>query len=78
MVWPSLEMGEKRVSVLLKSSFSPRGSFIVHRQQEGIIFTAFSDTAEYLYECLAERIKDEHGLNTALVTGDSEKLGCVI
>ncbi len=37
-----------------------------------IIFTAFSDTAEYLYDCLAERIKDEHGLNTALVSGDIE------
>ena len=37
-----------------------------------IIFTAFSDTAEYLYDCLAERIKAEHGLDTALVTGDIE------
>ena len=37
-----------------------------------IIFTAFSDTAEYLYDCLAGRIKDSHGLNTALVSGDIE------
>ena len=37
-----------------------------------IIFTAFSDTAEYLYDCLAGRIKDTHGLNTALVSGDIE------
>lgn len=37
-----------------------------------IIFTAFSDTAEYLYNCLAEPIKEHHGLNTALVTGDIE------
>ena len=37
-----------------------------------IIFTAFSDTAEYLYNCLAQPIKEKHGLNTALVTGDVE------
>lgn len=37
-----------------------------------IIFTAFSDTAEYLYDCLAEPIKAKHGLHTALVSGDIE------
>lgn len=37
-----------------------------------IIFTAFSDTAEYLYDCLAKPIKEKHGLNTALVSGDVE------
>ena len=37
-----------------------------------IIFTAFSDTAEYLYDCLAESIKAKHGLHTALVSGDVE------
>lgn len=37
-----------------------------------IIFTAFSDTAQYLYDCLAERIKKEEHLNVALVTGDVE------
>lgn len=37
-----------------------------------IIFTAFSDTAEYLYENLAERIKDNCGLHTALITGSAE------
>lgn len=34
-----------------------------------IIFTAFSDTAEYLYDTLAEDIKTKHGLNTVLITG---------
>ena len=37
-----------------------------------IIFTAFSDTAEYLYNCLADRIKRSEGLNVAMVTGDVE------
>ena len=37
-----------------------------------LIFTAFSDTALYLYDCLAEKIKTKYGLNVALVTGDVE------
>ena len=36
-----------------------------------IIFTAFSDTAEYLYKNLAPVIKEKTGLNTGLVTGDA-------
>ena len=34
-----------------------------------IIFTAFSDTAEYLYSTLAERILERHGLHSVLITG---------
>lgn len=34
-----------------------------------LIFTAFSDTAEYLYENISEMAQRELGLNTALVTG---------
>ena len=37
-----------------------------------LIFTAFSDTALYLYDCLADKIKNKYGLNVALVTGDVE------
>ena len=37
-----------------------------------LVFTAFSDTAEYLYNNLAERIHEKTGLHTALVTGDVE------
>ena len=37
-----------------------------------LIFTAFSDTAEYLYNCLADKIKNKYRLNVALVTGDVE------
>lgn len=36
-----------------------------------IIFTAFSDTAEYLYDNLAPAIKSNAGLHTGLVTGDA-------
>ena len=34
-----------------------------------LIFTAFADTAEYLYENVSKMAKQELGLNTALVTG---------
>ena len=37
-----------------------------------IIFTAFSDTAEYLYNNLAEPILRDKGLHTAMITGDIE------
>ncbi len=37
-----------------------------------LIFTAFSDTAEYLYNCLARPVKEKYGLNTAIVSGDIE------
>ncbi|MCR5064498.1 MAG: DEAD/DEAH box helicase family protein [Bacteroidales bacterium] len=37
-----------------------------------LIFTAFSDTAQYLYDNLATHIKEHYGLNVAMVTGDVE------
>ena len=42
------------------------------RNKKVIIFTAFSDTAEYLYNNLAEQILREKGLHTAMITGDIE------
>ena len=40
------------------------------RNKKVIIFTAFSDTAEYLYNNLAEQILRDKGLHTAMITGD--------
>ena len=34
-----------------------------------LIFSAFSDTAEYLYQNVSKFIKEKYGLNTALITG---------
>lgn len=42
------------------------------RNKKVIIFTAFSDTAEYLYNCLADTILKDKGLHTAMITGDIE------
>ncbi|CAH8289136.1 SNF2 family DNA or RNA helicase [Mariniflexile fucanivorans] len=41
--------------------------------KKAIIFTAFADTANYLYEHLNNHLKEQNGLNTALITG-SRKL----
>lgn len=38
-----------------------------------IIFTAFSDTANYLYDNLAPIVKEKYGINSALVTGGNSK-----
>lgn len=37
-----------------------------------MIFTAFSDTAYYLYDNICDYVKQKYGLNTALVTGSVE------
>ena len=34
-----------------------------------LIFTAFSDTAEYLYASVSQYVKEHFGLNTAMITG---------
>ena len=34
-----------------------------------LIFSAFSDTAEYLYENVSKYVKDKYDLNTAVITG---------
>ncbi|HBT65050.1 MAG TPA: helicase [Ruminococcaceae bacterium] len=37
-----------------------------------LVFSAFSDTADYLYQNVSKVIKDKYGLNTALITGTVE------
>ena len=37
-----------------------------------IIFTAFADTANYLYDSLKDNIKSEFNINTALITGSKK------
>ena len=34
-----------------------------------LIFSAFSDTAEYLYQHVSQHVKDKYGLNTAIISG---------
>lgn len=42
------------------------------KNKKVLVFTAFADTADYLYNELALRIKEECGLNTALITGTTD------
>ncbi|MFX4263572.1 helicase-related protein [Pelotomaculum propionicicum] len=35
-----------------------------------LVFSAFSDTVEYLYQNVSGFVKDKYGLNTAMITGD--------
>lgn len=37
-----------------------------------IIFTAFADTARYLYDNVSTYVKEKYGLNTAMVSGSAE------
>lgn len=37
-----------------------------------LIFTAFADTAEYLYDNVSSFVKNELGLNTAVITGSTD------
>lgn len=37
-----------------------------------LIFTAFADTAKYLYENVSKYVKDKYNLNTAIVTGSAD------
>ncbi len=49
---------------------------ITHPINEGnkklIIFTAFADTADYLYDNVSRYVKEKYGLNTAMVSGSVE------
>ncbi|MGQ8335810.1 helicase-related protein [Sunxiuqinia sp. A32] len=40
--------------------------------KKAIVFTAFADTANYLYKHIRVYLKDEYGLNTALITGSTK------
>lgn len=54
----------------LKDVISDKIKFPVNTgNKKVIIFTAFSDTAEYLYEHIASWAAGEHGIHSALVTG---------
>ena len=37
-----------------------------------LIFSAFADTADYLYENISAYVKEKHGLNTAMISGTVE------
>jgi len=58
-----------KLNELLKLVCSKIENPINENNKKLIIFTAFSDTAEYLFTHVSSLIKEKYGLNTALITG---------
>lgn len=56
---------QKLLDVISKKIENP----INTNNKKVLIFSAFSDTAEYLYEHVSTYIKEKYGLNTAVITG---------
>lgn len=56
---------QKLLDVISKKIENP----ININNKKALIFSAFSDTAEYLYEHVSAYIKEKYGLNTAVITG---------
>ena len=63
---------DTKLQTLKKVVYDKIDNPINGRNKKVIIFTAFSDTAEYLYNCLADTIQRDKGLHTAMITGDIE------
>ena len=61
---------DTKLQTLKKVVYDKIDNPINGRNKKVIIFTAFSDTAEYLYNCLADTILNDRGLHTAMITGD--------
>ena len=57
---------KRQIESKINNPFNPNNRKI-------IIFTTFSDTAEYLYENISNWLFEKHGLYSALVTGGSTK-----
>ena len=58
----------------LQKLYEVNNNKITHTINEGnkkiIIFTAFADTAEYLYDHVSRYVKERYGLNSAMVSGN--------
>ena len=63
---------DKKLQTLLKLLSEKIEQPINADNKKVLIFSAFSDTAEYLYEQVGKYIKNKYGLETAMVTGDVE------
>ncbi len=61
-----------KLQTLLKTVQAKIDEPINPNNRKVIIFTAFSDTAEYLFENVSPYFKQKFGLNTALITGSVE------
>lgn len=60
---------DKKLQILLKMISDKINNPINSSNKKIIIFSAFADTAMYLYENIASYVKTKFGLNSAVVTG---------
>ena len=62
------KLGELKRLIKTRAS-NPTLTKTGHENTKILIFTAFADTAQYLYRCLKEWLRNEMGLHVALVSG---------
>ncbi len=63
---------DSKLQMLLKVIRDKFANPINGNNKKVIVFTAFSDTAQYIYDNIAPLIKERTGINSALVSGDIE------
>lgn len=69
MITPIADEHDLKLQRLLEIIRDKVRSPINGNNRKVLVFTAFADTADYLYGELASRIKDEFGIESAVVTG---------
>jgi SNF2 family DNA or RNA helicase len=60
---------DKKLNVLMETIEKKLANPINGNNKKVIVFSAFSDTVEYLYAHISKMIKEKYGLNSAMVTG---------
>lgn len=65
-----------KLQTLFKTIDNKINNPINDNNKKVIIFTAFSDTADYLYDHLSRHIKKTYNLNSALISGSDVKSTC--
>jgi hypothetical protein len=72
-IWHSIEevRGEKdfKLQQLIELIKNKINQPFNHGNKKAIVFTAFADTANYLYEHIHFYLKEKYGIHTALITG---------
>jgi hypothetical protein len=69
MITPIADENDLKLQRLLEIIRDKINSPINDDNKKVLVFTAFADTADYLYGELANKIKNEFGLDSAVVTG---------
>ena len=63
---------DKKLRVLLDTIRSKLANPINGNNKKILLFSAFADTVEYLYDNVSKMLKHEYGLDTAMVTGSGK------